>query len=126
HGENSCTWPHWRTEWPTLWPDSSTIGRSPRSSTWAAAARPTGPAPTIATDFASVDLASVIAFSHQTRIIEIVGGKKLCCGLCVLILGDAAAALGDQKLHQTPHHVIVGMTHQRGCVPYVIDQADHH
>jgi hypothetical protein len=47
HGENSGTWLHWRTAWPTCGPASSTTGSMPRSSTCAAAARPTGPAPRI-------------------------------------------------------------------------------
>jgi hypothetical protein len=49
HGENSGTWLHWRTAWPTCGPASSTTGSMPRSSTCAAAARPTGPAPRMAT-----------------------------------------------------------------------------
>ena len=55
--------------------------RRPRSSTWAAAARPTGPAPMIATVFASLML-----FSHKTRNIEINGRKtqRLCRGLGIL------------------------------------------
>ena len=54
-------------------PASSTIGRRPRSSTWAAAASPTGPAPMIATDFASLML-----FSYYTRNIEIKSGAMSC------------------------------------------------
>src|SRR5882757_3078231 len=126
HGENSWTWPHWRTEWPTLWPASSTIGRNPRSSTWAAAARPTGPAPIIATDFASVDLASVIAFSHQTRIIEIADGKKLCRRLGLLAFDGIGAAFGNQKIHQSLHDFVIGVADQRGCLAHLRDEAHHH
>src|SRR5438105_9005575 len=49
HGEKNLTWRHWRIEAPTLLPASSTRGVSPRASRWAAAAKPTGPAPMTAT-----------------------------------------------------------------------------
>src|SRR5438270_9351840 len=49
HGEKKRTWLHWRIEALTASPASSTSGVSPRASRWAAAARPTGPAPMTAT-----------------------------------------------------------------------------
>jgi hypothetical protein len=49
HGEKKRTWLHWRMNAPTASPASRTMGVSPRASRWAAAARPTGPAPMTAT-----------------------------------------------------------------------------
>src|SRR6266702_8187655 len=92
-------------------PASSTIGVRPRSRTWAAAARPTGPAPMIATVF------SLITFSRQTGNIEIRFVPKLCRGLGVLGFGGVGAAFGHQEIHQLPHHVVVGVTDERGCFP---------
>ena len=83
-------------------PASSTIGSRPRSSTWAAAARPTGPAPMIATV-----LASLITSSDKTRNIEIKVEKRgaLCRGLGIRGFGTFSAAFGDEKTHQLPHQV---------------------
>ena len=47
HGENSRTCPQSRTAAPADSPASRTRVLSPRASAWAAAARPTGPAPTM-------------------------------------------------------------------------------
>src|SRR5688572_15448544 len=49
HGENTRTCPHSRTLAPTAPPASKTSGSIPREASWAAAARPTGPAPMTAT-----------------------------------------------------------------------------
>lgn len=49
HGENSRTWCHCATAAPACVARSSTTGSIPRSANSAAAARPTGPAPTTAT-----------------------------------------------------------------------------
>src|SRR5215207_3427992 len=48
-GLNSRTCPHAETEEPAAGPPSSTLNGRPRSARWAAAARPTGPAPITAT-----------------------------------------------------------------------------
>ena len=45
HGEKSRTWPHSRIEAPTRSPASRTVNGMPRRARWAAAVRPTGPAP---------------------------------------------------------------------------------
>src|SRR6187401_991363 len=102
--------------WPTVPPASSTIGCRPRSRTCAAAARPTGPAPMMATD-----LAALILSSHETRSIEIKVGKRgvLCRGLGVCGFGAFSAAFGDQKSHQLPHHLVVGVADQRGRIAHL-------
>src|SRR5215211_7495060 len=51
---------HWRTAWPTCSPASRTMGRIPCSSTWAAAARPTGPAPITATVLGALDIVFIL------------------------------------------------------------------
>src|SRR5579864_8237688 len=118
-GEKSWTCPHWRTECPIASPASKTIGRRFRSSRCAAAARPTGPAPMIATVFASV-----MAFSYIARSIEFRTPRKL-GRFGIAILRGIGAALVDQKIHQLSHHVVVGVTHQGGGIPYLVDQSDH-
>src|SRR3979411_899925 len=102
-------------------PASSTIGFRPRSSTCAAAARPTGPAPIIATV-----LVSRMMSSCKTRIIEVqTSNKKLCCP-CVILRGGIGATFRHQKIDQSSHHVIVGVAYQRRCLPHLTDEADHH
>src|SRR5579872_906507 len=118
-GENSWTWPHWRTECAISAPASSTIGRRPRSRTCAAAARPTGPAPMIATV-----LVSVMALSYNTGNIEFTIPRRL-GRFGIAIVRGIGAALVDQKIHQLSHHVVVGVTHQGGGIPYLVDQSDH-
>src|SRR5579872_97352 len=119
-GENSWTWPHWRTECAMSAPASSTIGRRPRSRICAAAARPTGPAPMIATV-----LALAIVSSYDTRNIEFIAMQKL-RRLGIVILRGIGAAFGDQKIHQPSHYVVIGVTDQGGGIPDLIDQSDHH
>ncbi|GAA2904994.1 hypothetical protein GCM10010517_71110 [Streptosporangium fragile] len=45
HGLKTRTCPHWATEAATCSPASGTRKSRPRAARWAAAARPTGPAP---------------------------------------------------------------------------------
>ena len=60
-GENMRTCAHWRTAWPTCGAGLEHDRLMPRSSTCAAAARPTGPAPRMATVFCAVRIA-VLSF----------------------------------------------------------------
>jgi hypothetical protein len=64
-----------------------------------------------------------MAFSYHSGNTEIKGRKKLRRSGFVALRG-VGAAFGDQKIHQTPHHIVVRMTYQRGCIPYLIDEAD--
>src|SRR5947207_6073419 len=108
--------------WPTWSPASSTIGCRPRSSTCAAAARPTGPAPMIATV-----LASLMLSSHKTRNIEIMVKKHgpLCRRLGIRGFGAFSATFRNQKSHQLPHHFVVGVADQRGRIAHLRYTADH-
>jgi hypothetical protein len=54
------------------------------------------------------------------------GGENLRRGLGILVFGVPGAAFRNQELHQSPHHVVIGMANQRGRLPHLIDQADHH
>src|SRR5579863_6900841 len=121
-GEKSWTCCHWRTAWAGSGPASSTIGVMPRSRTCAAAARPTGPAPMIATVFASL----IPFLRFQLQNIQIHGPQNLRGGLCFL-RGDLAgvgAAFGDQKVDEIPHGRIVGMADQGSRFAHLCDKAD--
>src|ERR671913_1617617 len=127
-GENNGTWLHWRTAWPTCGPASSTIGCMPRSSTCAAAARPTGPAPRMATVFGLFS-ESGMAYSSSPRIIEILRQKKSGGDLFELRHDGGRArafdaAFRDHVVDQAMHLVVAGIADQRRALAGLGDEAD--
>src|SRR6202008_951671 len=98
HGENSWTCCHCRMACPAAGPASSTIGFMPRSSTCAAAASPTGPAPMIATVFSAL-----MAFSYATRNTELLKPRVSRGFARVLVFRCIRAALGDKEGDQFAH-----------------------
>src|SRR5215217_3814952 len=126
-GENSGTWLHWRTAWPICGPASSTTGSMPRSSTCAAAARPTGPAPRMATVFGLFS-ESGMAYSSSPRIIEI-PRQKNSRDLFELRhdggrTGAFSAAFRDHVVDQAMHLVVAGVADQRRALAGLDDEAD--
>src|SRR3990167_6391654 len=96
----------------------------PRSSTWAAAARPTGPAPRMATVL--VLLASVITCSCSPRIIEIVRQKNSGSFLRQdpRHAGAFAAAFLEHVVDQAAHEVVVGVADEGRSLARLADEAD--
>lgn len=59
----------------------------------------------------------LIPFSHQTRNIEIRIGKSYAAVFGVFVLGSIGATFCDQEIDELAHHVVVGVTDERGCFP---------
>jgi len=121
HGRTICTWPHWRTPCPTPGPGFQHDRPGPRSRTCAAAARPTGPAPTMATLGFAQDVSPI-----NLEISEIQGRKEIMPPSLCLALGALGAAFRATRKSTRPRSHRNWMTNQSGCVPHLIDQAKLH
>src|SRR5262245_26872403 len=92
----------------------------PRSSTWAAAARPTGPAPITATVFGARDIILILLEGWNLR-------ANLSCSRVRLLTDRRAvglsAALIHQEPHQTSHDRVVGLAVKRGCIALLGDES---
>jgi hypothetical protein len=44
----------------------------------------------------------------------------------IVAFRSSGAAFRNQELQQSPHHVVIGMANQRGRVPHLTNQPDHH
>src|SRR4030095_14007859 len=102
---------HSRTACPTLSPVSNTIGFKSLSRAWAAAARPTGPAPITATNFAALDISLILLDIQKYSAKELRGGFSVHEDRLAVCF---RAAFVDEEANQTAHDRIVGAADE-GC-----------
>src|SRR3984957_15496729 len=95
----------------------------PRSRTWAAAARPTGPPPRIATVLVLVSVIAVLRFCWNYR-----NRSEKNSGSLVRQdsrrAGSVRAAFLDQVIDQAAHQCVVGVAHQGRPLARLSDEAD--
>src|SRR5690606_13345282 len=116
------TWLHWRTACPASAPASKTTGVNPRSSACAAAARPTGPAPMMATVLLCVLMISILLelSNYWAKNSDDPGfrGRRRA--------GRIVAAFIREETDETVHRLVVGAAdHGRGW-PLLRDEVHRH